>query len=278
MRNGKCWELELCYFRVEQDMPFHSVKKTCWLFVAEKTLESCVIGGVNLTAYEGNSVSFNLLNRFQTQLRNSQQQSATRSHGCFVFPLYLAFLSKHCLFLFFSNFRLLLCAGISPVAQLVKNLTAKAGDVGDLLRHRFDSWVGRFPGEGNNSILVFLPGKFHGQKSLADYGPWGHTCTPTADQQCCGGFRRTAKGLSLAWTCIHSPPNPSPIQADKSHWVEFQVLYNRSSLVIHLEYSSVYMTFPNSLQCFQNRVSVGFLHAFLFLSFFLSSFLHFFLS
>jgi len=21
---------------------------------------------------------------------------------------------------------------------------------------------------------VFLPGKFHGQKSLAGYGPWGH--------------------------------------------------------------------------------------------------------
>ena len=29
------------------------------------------------------------------------------------------------------------------------------------------------PGEGNGSPLQFLPGKFHGQKSLASYSPWG---------------------------------------------------------------------------------------------------------
>ena len=43
----------------------------------------------------------------------------------------------------------------------------------------------RSPGE--DSILVFLPGKFHGQRSLADYSSWGwkewydwatkHACT-----------------------------------------------------------------------------------------------------
>ena len=35
----------------------------------------------------------------------------------------------------------------------------------------------RFPGEGNG-YPVFLPGKSHGQRSLADYSPWswkGHT-------------------------------------------------------------------------------------------------------
>ena len=46
-----------------------------------------MIGGVNLTAYEGNSVSFNLLNRFQTQLRNSQQQSTTEIPWLLCFPL-----------------------------------------------------------------------------------------------------------------------------------------------------------------------------------------------
>ena len=30
---------------------------------------------------------------------------------------------------------------------------------------------GRFKREG---IHVFLPGKFHGQRSLAGYSPWGH--------------------------------------------------------------------------------------------------------
>ena len=33
------------------------------------------------------------------------------------------------------------------------------------------SGLGRSPGEGDP---VFLPGKFHGQRSLVGYGPWGH--------------------------------------------------------------------------------------------------------
>ena len=31
------------------------------------------------------------------------------------------------------------------------------------------------PGEGNgNPLQLFLPGEFHGQRSLADYSPWSH--------------------------------------------------------------------------------------------------------
>ena len=34
--------------------------------------------------------------------------------------------------------------------------------------------LGRFPGEGNGYLLlVFLRGKFHRQRSLAGYSPWG---------------------------------------------------------------------------------------------------------
>ena len=32
---------------------------------------------------------------------------------------------------------------------------------------------GRSPGEGNGNTPVFLPGKFHGLRSLAGYSPWG---------------------------------------------------------------------------------------------------------
>ena len=33
---------------------------------------------------------------------------------------------------------------------------------------------GRSPGEGNgNPSPVFLPGEFHGQRSLVGYSPWG---------------------------------------------------------------------------------------------------------
>ena len=39
---------------------------------------------------------------------------------------------------------------------------------------RFDSWVGKILWSRNwQSTPVFLPGKSHGQKSLAGYNPWG---------------------------------------------------------------------------------------------------------
>ena len=42
-------------------------------------------------------------------------------------------------------------------------------------RHRFHPWVGRFPwGSKRQPAPVFLPGKFHGHKSLVGYSPWGH--------------------------------------------------------------------------------------------------------
>ena len=44
----------------------------------------------------------------------------------------------------------------SQVALEVKNPPASAGDIRDL-----------------GSIPVNLPGKFHGQRSLADFSPWG---------------------------------------------------------------------------------------------------------
>ena len=53
---------------------------------------------------------------------------------------------------------------------MVKNLAANAGDVRD---------AGSIPGLGSlqrrawQPTLVFLPGKFHGQRSLVGYSPWG---------------------------------------------------------------------------------------------------------
>ena len=52
-------------------------------------------------------------------------------------------------------------------------------------RHRrcdFDSWVGKIPWRRKwQPTLVFLPGKFHGQKSLVGYSPWGHKESDTTD-------------------------------------------------------------------------------------------------
>ena len=42
---------------------------------------------------------------------------------------------------------------------------------------------GRSPGEGDGfSTPVFLPGEFHGQRSLASYSPWGHKEVHTTEQ------------------------------------------------------------------------------------------------
>ena len=44
-----------------------------------------------------------------------------------------------------------------------------------LSRLVLDLWVRKVPGSRRwQPTLVFLPGKFHGQKSLEGYSPWGH--------------------------------------------------------------------------------------------------------
>ena len=60
-----------------------------------------------------------------------------------------------------------------PVGAVVKKLPAEAGrarDTGLIPGLRRVSEVGN----GRQPTPVFLPGKFHGQRSLAGYNPWGH--------------------------------------------------------------------------------------------------------
>ena len=57
-----------------------------------------------------------------------------------------------------------------PSGSVVKNLPANAGDAGDGL----DPWIRKIPWRRKwQPALVFLPGKLHGQRSLAGYNPWG---------------------------------------------------------------------------------------------------------
>ena len=51
---------------------------------------------------------------------------------------------------------------------MVKNLPANVGD----MRHRFDPWIRKIPWRrAQQPTPVFLPGEFHGKRSLAGYGP-----------------------------------------------------------------------------------------------------------
>ena len=70
-------------------------------------------------------------------------------------------------------------SGASQVALVIKNLLANAGDIRD---------VGSIPGLGRSwrrewqPSPVFLPGEYHGQRSLVGYSPWGHKELDTTEQ------------------------------------------------------------------------------------------------
>ena len=59
-----------------------------------------------------------------------------------------------------------------PGGSVVKNPPANTGDK----THRFDpSLGGKIPWRRKwQPTLVFLPGEFHGQRSLVGYNPWSH--------------------------------------------------------------------------------------------------------
>ena len=58
-----------------------------------------------------------------------------------------------------------------PGASVVKNLSADAGVPETQVR--FLGWEDPLEKE-MATYSIFLPGKFHGQRSLAGYSPWGH--------------------------------------------------------------------------------------------------------
>jgi len=64
-----------------------------------------------------------------------------------------------------------------PHGTGVKNLPANAGDVG-----RENPWVRKIPLSRKwQPTPVFLPGKFHGQRSLVGYSLCGHKESDTAE-------------------------------------------------------------------------------------------------
>ena len=66
--------------------------------------------------------------------------------------------------------------GASLVAQMVKNLL-------QCRRPQFDPWVGKIPWKRERlPTPVFLPGGFHGERSLVGYSPWGHKELDTTER------------------------------------------------------------------------------------------------
>ena len=125
--------------------------------------------------------------------------------------------------------RSLLC---TLVTQKVKNLPAT-------WRSRFDPWVGKIPWRRQwLPTPVFLPGEFHGQRSPAGYGLWGHKESDTTEQP-----TRTFHCTCIS--CSHCLPT-------------FQILVLRlgpalSSLHFHIHYAHLLTIY--SLICLSVRSS-----------------------
>ena len=68
---------------------------------------------------------------------------------------------------------------VFPGGSVVKNPPAKQKT---RRRHGFNPWVGNIPWRRKwQPTPVFLPEKFHGQRSLAGYSPWGHKESDTTE-------------------------------------------------------------------------------------------------
>ena len=50
-------------------------------------------------------------------------------------------------------------------------------------RYGFNPWVGKIPGNRKwQPVPVFLPGKFHGQRNIVGYSPWGRNELDTTER------------------------------------------------------------------------------------------------
>ena len=67
-------------------------------------------------------------------------------------------------------------------------------------RCKFDPWVGKITqGRKWQPTPVFLPGEFYGQRSLADYSPWGRKELDTTERLTLSLFQNWIPSLSLSF-------------------------------------------------------------------------------
>ena len=101
----------------------------------------------------------------------------------------------------------------SQVTLVIKNLSANAG--GRYKRGRLNPWAWKIPWRRAWQLTpMFLPGKSHGQRSLAGYNPWGlkvrhdwsnlaHTHTRMTEtelrNEAIAGERRSREGFQKMW-------------------------------------------------------------------------------
>ena len=81
---------------------------------------------------------------------------------------------------------------------MVKNLPANAGDTRDAV---FRPWVGNIPWRKEWELIpLFLPGKSHGQRSLAGYSPRSYKELDTTEHT-----HGEGNGTPLRYSCLENP-------------------------------------------------------------------------
>ena len=84
----------------------------------------------------------------------------------------------------------------SLMAQIVKNMPANAGDLGSI---KTIPGLRRFPWRKEClTTPIFLPVKFHGQRSLVGYSPWGHKESDMTEQL------KLSLSNMCTYICIHT--------------------------------------------------------------------------
>jgi len=80
--------------------------------------------------------------------------------------------------------------------QEARSQGGEARSQGGLNPRRFDPWAEKIPWRRKwQPTPVLLPGKFHGQRSLVGYSPWGHKELDMTDQL---NTPRTPKSLQVS--------------------------------------------------------------------------------
>ena len=108
--------------------------------------------------------------------------------------------------------------------QMVKSLQCE--------RPGFNPWVRNIPWRRAwQPTAVFLPGKSHGQRSLAGYGPWGHKELDTTEWACTHKASLLQSQVMpshciLTWSsfcqcCLC--PNPLFLSGHKKYWIRAQL-------------------------------------------------------
>ena len=124
--------------------------------------------------------NFTIIIKLRTEIYNYLKKAHNRHLACVKwtsdFQLFLRHLTIQELSCFAEAWLAIHCMLGLVSWESLKNLSANAGDVRDPdKRHRFDPWVEEIPWSRKwQSTPLFLPGDFHGQRSLLDYSLWGH--------------------------------------------------------------------------------------------------------